>query len=221
MILEIACFSYEDTLIAQEAGADRIELCKNMGAGGLTPSRKASQEACERIKIPIFIMIRPKAGSFCYSDTEFEKMKEQIRFSKKIKSNGIVFGILDEKNRVNKRQCKELVKLAKPLACTFHRAFDETENLEQALEDIIESGFTRVLTSGGKGNAAENIETLARLIKLAGKRIAIMPGGGIRSANMEEIISKTKCREIHSAATHKKTHRINREEIKAMKLLLR
>ena len=216
-VLEIACFNPEDAITAQKAGADRIELCEDYSVGGITPNENAITYVRKNLQIDLFVMIRPRAGNFIYTDQEFEEMKEQIPLCKKLKCDGVVFGILDEKNKVNKRRCSELVELAKPMQCTFHRAFDETENLEQSLEDIIACGFTRVLTSGGKGSAVDNLNTLKKLIAIAGNKITIMPGGGVRSSNISEILDETNAKEIHSAAIDKNTLKIGAKEIMRMK----
>ncbi|HXB39251.1 MAG TPA: copper homeostasis protein CutC [Bacteroidia bacterium] len=221
MILEVACFSFEDTLIAIEAGADRIELCKNRSAGGLTPAKGAVKDACFLLKVPVYLMIRPRAKNFCYTDQEVEIMKKKIREFKKLNCAGFVFGILNEKKQVDREKCEELVKLAAPKPCTFHRAFDEVPDWEKALEDVIACGFTRILTSGGPVGAHANTDTLQKLVKKAGQRIKIMPGGGIRSTNVQEIIKKTKCNEIHTGARHPKRHGIDMKEIEAIKALIK
>lgn len=201
MLFEIACFNLRSCLIAQKAGANRIELCENYKAGGVTPSENLISDARRNLQIDLFVMIRPREGNFIYSDPEFQKMKLQIQFCKQNKCNGIVFGILNSENKVDKIRCKELVELAKPLQCTFHRAFDEIENSDEALEDIISCGFARILTSGKQKTAIEGISLIQQLIKKANDRIIIMPGGGIRSENISELKEKINTTEFHSAAT--------------------
>jgi len=217
MILEIACFSYSDALIAIEGGASRIELCRGQSYGGLTPSKNAGEELCKNSPVPVFIMIRPPGKNFLYGPADLDNMKKWIRFYKKQKCAGFVFGALDENQKVNKRQCRQLVNLAKPLPCTFHRAFDLASDLEETLEDVIACGFKRILTSGGKGKAHENLDSLKRLFKKAGKRIVLVPGGGVRAENIAAIIAATKCREIHSAATNPDRNRISLKEIQNLK----
>lgn len=198
-ILEIACFNLESCLIAQKAGADRIELCENYKTGGITPSENLIQQARKNLQIDLFVMIRPRDGNFIYSDQEFEQMKAQILFCKQNNCNGIVFGILNQGNKVNKKRCKELVELAKPMQCTFHRAFDEVENSKEAMEEIIYCGFKRILTSGRQKTAVEGAELIKNLITKAKDKIIIMPGGGIRSFNFSQIL-KTGASEFHSAS---------------------
>lgn len=200
MILEIACFNLESCLIAQKAGANRIELCENYSEGGLTPSQHLIQEARQKLKIDLFVMIRPRAGNFVYSDDEFEQMKKQILFCKENKCDGFVFGILTSENKVDVKKCKELVDLAKPLPSTFHRAFDEIKDSEAALEELINCGFKRILTSGKQKTALEGADLILKLSKLAKNRITLIAGGGIRSANIQELNKKTGLKEFHSAA---------------------
>lgn len=200
MILEIACFNLQSCLTAQKAGANRIELCENYSEGGISPSENLILEARQKLQIDLFVMIRPRGGNFVYTDVEFEQMKKQILFCKENKCAGLVFGVLNSENKVDKKKCKELVDLAKPLPCTFHRAFDEIENAEQALEEIINCGFKKILTSGKQKTAIEGADLILKLSKLANGRINIIAGGGIRSSNIRELIKKTGVKEFHSAA---------------------
>lgn len=200
MVLEIACFNSASCLTAQKAGAQRIELCENYKAGGISPSEKLFLETKQNLQIKIFVMIRPRPGDFNYTDAEFELMKKQIVFFKENKCDGFVFGILTTQDKVDTVRCKELVESAKPLPCTFHRAFDEIENSESALEEIINCGFKRILTSGKQKTAAEGSDLISSLIKKTAGRIIIMPGGGVRSSNIAELYKKTSAVEFHSAA---------------------
>lgn len=200
MILEIACFNSASCVTAQKAGAHRIELCENYKAGGITPSEKLFLETKQNLQITIFVMIRPRQGDFNYTEAEFELMKKQIIFFKENKCAGFVFGILTSQNKVDTTRCKKLVELAKPLPCTFHRAFDEIENSESALEEIINCGFKRILTSGKQKTASQGADLISSLIKKAAGRIIIIPGGGVRSNNIAELCKKTGATEFHSAA---------------------
>jgi copper homeostasis protein len=214
MLLEIACFNLRSCLIAQKAGAHRIELCENYKAGGITPSQNLIIEARKNLQIDLFVMIRPREGIFFYYNSEFEQMKSQIKFCKENKCNGIVFGILTAENKVDKNRCEELVELAKPMQCTFHRAFDEIENSDEALEDIINCGFSRVLSSGKQKTAIQGFDLIDQLIKKANGRIIIIPGGGIRSANISDLKEKTNAREFHSAAIINSGETTDETEIK-------
>ena len=126
--LEIACFNLESALIAQENGADRVELCAEMHLGGTTPNFETIKKAKENLSIDVYVMIRPRGGNFVYSKAEFQQMKSEIEKIKKLNVNGFVFGILNVDNLVNNEQNTELVNLTNPIPCTFHRAFDEVEN---------------------------------------------------------------------------------------------
>jgi copper homeostasis protein len=202
-ILEIACFNLESALIAQDAGASRIEFCEDYTVGGVTPSSSLIKQIKEQISIPVFVMIRPRSGDFHYSEEEFKLMKQQIEFCKQNNMDGVVFGILTKDKKIDEPRCQELVRLAQPMSCTFHRAFDETIHPFDALETIIRCGFHRVLTSGQKATAAEGAENIKQLMEQAKNRIIILPGGGIRPENISLIQSITQAKEFHSAALAK------------------
>ncbi len=198
--IEIACFNPESAIIAFENGADRIELCDGLSEGGTTPDFETAKQLREKINIPIFVMIRPRGGDFTYSNTEFEQMKSDLIQLKSLHVDGFVFGILDENDEVNVEQNKELVELAKPYQCTFHRAFDRAKDLENSLEKIIDCGFKTILTSGQKPNVSEGKENLKKLVELSNGRIEILVGGGLRSTNLEELREFTKAGYFHSSA---------------------
>lgn len=185
--IEICAFSLESCLIAQRAGSSRIELCGGMFEGGTTPSAGLIQMATQAVQIPVYVMIRPRGGDFCYSETEFEVMKTDINLAKKLGAKGLVFGILNPDGTVDIQRNKTLIELAKPLGATFHRAFDMCREPFEALEDIIECGFERILTSGQKNTAHEGKELLKELVKKAQNRIEIMAGSGINAQNAAEI----------------------------------
>lgn len=218
--LEIACFNLESTLIAQENGADRVELCMEMNLGGITPSFELIKEARKQLSIDLFVMIRPRGGNFVYAEEDFELMKNQISEIKKLKVNGFVFGILTSDNTINLIRNKELVELAKPFPCTFHRAFDEVINPFEALEELIECGFQTILTSGNAPNVNEGMKQLDCLVQKANNRINIMPGGSLRSSNMQEIKQKTKANFYHSSAITDATEIANPIEIQQLKAIL-
>lgn len=218
--LEIACFNLESALIAQENDADRVELCMEMYLGGITPSFELIKEARKQLSIDLFVMIRPRGGNFVYSEEEFEIMKNQISEIKKLNVNGFVFGILNSDNTINKDQNKELIELAKPFPCTFHKAFDEVVNPFEALEKLIECGFQTILTSGNAPNVNEGINQLERLVQKANDRINIMPGGSLRSSNLDEIKQKTKANFFHSSAITDATEIANPVEIRKLKAIL-
>lgn len=215
--LEIACFNLKSAIIAQENGAERIELCAEMEVGGTTPDFEITKQIRELVLVDLNVMIRPRGGNFVYSEAEFEQMKNEILQFKEIGVNGFVFGILDDNNSINISQNKELVELAKPFPCTFHRAYDEVSDVFQALEDVIACGFQTILTSGQKPNVVEGVNRLAELVFKAKNQIVIMPGGGLRSTNIEFLQEKTKATFYHSSAITDGSESANAEEIIQLK----
>ena len=215
--LEIACFNLESAIIAENSGADRIELCANRPAGGTTPDFEITKIVRDKVTIDLNVMIRPRGGNFVYSDFEFEQMKSEISALKKLQVDGFVFGILKEDGTINEQQNAELVALVNPLPCTFHRAFDGVKNKFQALELLIECGFKTVLTSGKLTNVVDGNDVLAALVEKADDRITIMPGGGLRSTNIGLLKEKTKAVFYHSSAIIDLGEIANPEEIKALK----
>lgn len=215
--LEIACFNLESAVIAQENGADRVELCAEMEVGGTTPNFEIAKQVRNIISIDLNVMIRPRSGNFVYSDGEFEQMKNEIVQFKEMGVNGFVFGMLNEDNSVNKSQNSELVALAKPFPCTFHRAFDEVLDAFQSLEEIIQCGFQTILTSGQQLNVMDGINQLKELVSKANNRIVIMPGGGLRSTNIEVLQEQTKATFYHSSAITDGSEIANPEEIIQLK----
>lgn len=215
--LEIACFNAASAIIAQNAKTDRVELCAGIEVGGITPSIETVKEVRQKVTIDLYVMIRPRGGKFVCSEEEIEEMKSSIIEMKKYGVNGFVFGILNENNSINKQTNIELVELAKPFPCTFHRAFDEVLDYEQALEDVISCGFTTILTSGTKPNVTEGIQILKQLVEIASNRIIIMPGGGLRSSNISEINQIVKADFYHSSAIIDGNEMADFREIQALK----
>lgn len=215
--IEIACFNSESAITAFENGADRIELCDGLSEGGTTPDVETVKQLRGKISIPMFVMIRPRGGDFTYSDEEFEEMKSDLLHLKSLQADGFVFGILDADHEVNVGQNKQLVELAKPFPCTFHRAFDRTGDLEQSLEKVIECGFKTILTSGQKPNVSEGKENLKKLVELSGGRIEILVGGGLRSTNIDEIREYTQAEYFHSSAITDGGAYASAEEVIALK----
>ena len=198
--LELIGFNIESCKLAQAAGADRIELCDNPADGGTTASYGFIKAARKYLHIPLFPIIRPRGGDFFYTADEFEIMKTDVNICKQLGCDGIVTGILNADGTVDKIRCAELADLAYPLGITFHRAFDRTIDAFKAVEDIIETGCERILTSGQKQYAPEGADLIAKLIEQAAERIIIMPGSGIRAANIISIAQKTKAVEFHTSA---------------------
>lgn len=196
-ILEICVDSIESALAAQSGGANRVELCSDLLAGGVTPSSGLIAVVRKQISIALHVMIRPRGGDFSYTPEEIDAMKRDIAVAKNLHADGVVLGILDRDGNVDQPRTRELVEIARPLAVTFHRAFDMTPNLHQSLEAVILTGANRILTSGGEPKAEAALDTLAALVKAAGSRIAILVGGGVRDHNLKRILEATRAREIH------------------------
>lgn len=216
-LLEIACFSVESCIKAQEFGADRIEFCTRYDLGGITPSEEDIIRVKATLHTPLHVIIRPRGGNFFYTPDEIGVMKKDILFCKAQGVEGVVFGILNDDHTINHAINKELLELSKPMSTTFHRAIDECVNSEDAFKKIIDLGFTRVLTSGNKSKAIEGLNQLKTLQNKFGNEIIIIPGGGIRSSNIEEIILGTTCKEYHSAAIVDDTEQINISELISIK----
>lgn len=198
--LEVIAFNIDSCILAEEAGAHRIELCDNAGEGGTTPSSGFIESARAAVSLQLFPIIRPRGGDFLYSDAEFEIMKKDILVCKSIGCDGIVTGILQADGRIDKKRISQLVTLAYPMSVTFHRAFDRALNAADALEDVIETGCERILTSGQVPLAENGTGLIAELIKKAEQRIIIMPGSGIRANNILSIAQQTGATEFHSSA---------------------
>jgi copper homeostasis protein len=216
-ILEIACFNVESCVVAQEAGADRIEFCADYSVGGITPTHTDILEVRRLLQIPLHVIIRPRGGNFVYSSEEIEIMKRDILFCKEHNIHGIVFGVLNSNNTINTEANKELVELAKSMSVTFHRAIDACTDIEKGFSEIIELGFDKVLTSGGKQNALEGIETLKNCQEKFGGKITIIAGGGVRSHNIKLIAKKTQCAQFHSAALLNRSSIVDVIELKHLK----
>ncbi|GHT77696.1 copper homeostasis protein CutC [Bacteroidia bacterium] len=199
MPLEICTDSFAGAQIAQIAGAHRIELCTGLSEGGMTPSSALISKVRENMAIPVYILIRPRSGDFLYSHAEFEIMKTDIHHCGQCGCDGVVIGMLLPDGQVDIEHCRELVQIAQAysMGVTFHRAFDRSNDLFHALEEVIHTGCERILTSGGYNTAIEGVEVLRQLIKQAGKRIIIMPGAGVTPENAETLIQTTGLRELH------------------------
>ena len=199
LILEICIDSVESARAAQAGGADRVELCSSLEIGGLTPSDSLLQSVRAALKIDIFAMVRPRGGSFVYSQAEFQEMLSSIRHVRDLGANGVVLGALTPECTIDREMLAELVAVARPMRVTFHRAFDACKNLDEALELVIAAGADRVLTAGGSGSASQALPQLRKLVESAGNRIAILAGGGVRESNVRELVSATGVHEVHSS----------------------
>jgi copper homeostasis protein len=187
MIIEVCIDSVQSAINAQEAGASRVELCDNLFEGGTTPSAGTIAITRQQINIGLQVIIRPRGGDFLYSDLEMEIMKHDILTAKNLGADGVVIGMLTSEGRVDKARCAELIAAARPMNVTFHRAFDMSRDPFEAMEDIIELGVSRILTSGQQRTAIEGKDLIAQLHQKADGRILIMPGGGVDEYNLEEM----------------------------------
>ena len=199
--LEIAVFSVEAAVTALKAGAHRIEFCENPQEGGTTPSFGSLKTLRSFTTQPVFPIIRPRGGDFLYSRSEFEVMKADLLIVKELGYLGAVIGLLNADGSIDTKRTKELVDIAGPtMQLSFHRAFDRCKDPFIALEEIIATGCKRILTSGQVPNAADALPLLKELVEKAGDSIIIMPGSGVRSNNIKEIIQATGAKEMHSSA---------------------
>ena len=196
MIIEVCAESYEYAVKAEKAGANRIELCKDLHLDGLTPDYETAKRTINSLNIPVFILIRPREGDFIYSDEEFELMKSDIVKFKEMGCKGIVSGILKGDNSVDIERTKELIELSRPLEFTFHRAFDIVKDPVEEIENLIKMGIGRVLTSGQKEKAIDGLVLLEQLNNISSNRIVIMPGSGISKNNLKNF---TLFKEVHGS----------------------
>jgi copper homeostasis protein len=200
MILEIAANSVASALAAQEGGAGRIELCAALELGGLTPSSAQIELARERLTIPLYVLIRPRAGDFLYSDLECETMLRDIEACSAFGCDGVVLGVLDANGDVDMPRCRSLISAAGNMGITFHRAFDLTRDPLSSLGDLIELGCERVLTSGAQVSALEGAELIRQLVELSAGRILVMPGAGVDAGNIGKLREITGASEFHASA---------------------
>lgn len=206
-ILEAGCADLDSALRAARAGADRIELFAGMAEGGTTPSAGIIRYVLENVGIPVRVMIRPRGGDFVHSEDEFRAMCVDVELVGHLGAGGIVVGCLTEERTIDVEKCRELKRMAGTMELTFHRAFDLTQDLVASLATLKELGFHRVLTSGGQATAWEGREMLRTLCRLAGSDIIVMPGGGVRAANLKALAEATGCTEFHMAPVIKKGSR--------------
>lgn len=199
LLFELCAESLEAARAAETGGADRVELCSDLGCGGVTPAQHLTAGEFRSFAIPVFVLIRPRGGNFNFSADEFELMRRQIEQAKQAGASGVALGVLLPDGRVDVERTRALVALARPLAVTFHRAFDETPDLSEALERVIETGADNLLTSGGAPDVLAGAESIARLQRQAGERIHIIAGGGLRLANLAELVRRSETFSLHGS----------------------
>jgi copper homeostasis protein len=197
ILLEICLDSAESAMNAERGGADRVELCAGLPEGGTTPSAGMIAAVRKKIAVGLQVMVRPRGGDFFYSADEFGIMQRDILIAKQLGANGVVFGVLNADGNVDKERMRQLIDLARPLKVTCHRAFDMTCDLARALDDLVEVGVDRVLTSGGKKSAVDAMPTLAQLVQQAQGRISMMACGELSIVNVKAVVEYTHVREVH------------------------
>ncbi len=206
--IEICVGDIGSAVVAEAGGADRVELCDNLAAGGTTPSFGTIAEACRLLRIPVHVMIRPREGDFQYSEPELAVMCQDIKVAKSLGAAGVVVGVLTADGAINRERLAALAAAARPLSLTFHKAFDQTHDLLESLDILIALGVDRVLTSGGRPTALEGVDSLARLVDRAAGRMAVMGGGRLDADNLEAVIREGKVHEIHlGSAVSRAIHR--------------
>jgi copper homeostasis protein len=200
MLLEVCAFNLQSSIIAERVGAKRVELCENPADGGTTPSYGTIKQTREKIGIALYPIIRPRGGNFFYDEEEFAIIKQDIMLCKQLGCDGISTGVHLQNGEIDTERLKRIVEWAYPMGVTCHRVFDATPDPFKALEEIIDCGCERILTSGQKSAAPEGIKMLAELVQQADGRIIIMPGAGVRSSNIESLINGTGATEFHTSA---------------------
>ena len=198
-LFELCADSLESARAAQAGGADRLELCEELAIGGLTPRHSLLRAVLDEVSIPVHVLVRPRGGDFVYTSAEFRRICEEIEHSKSAGAAGVVIGVLRADGEVDVERTRELAALARPMKVTFHRAFDETNDQEQALEDVILTGADSLLTSGGAANVLEGSEQIGRLNKQAAGRIEIIAGGGLRLASLVEVVRRSRVTRLHGS----------------------
>lgn len=199
VILEVAIASVDDAITAEQGGADRLELNSALILGGLTPSLGTLMEIKATVKLPVMVMVRPRAGGFHYSETDFAVMRRDVDLLLEHGADGIVFGILHENGELDIERCRQVVEQVGDIPCVLHRCFDVIPEPFAALEAAIDLGFRRVMTSGQEDSAYNGAQLIAELIELASGRIEVLPAGGINRFTVADVISRTGCSQIHAS----------------------
>jgi copper homeostasis protein len=199
VLLEVPVASMEDALAAQAGRADRLELNTALSLGGLTPSLGNLIEVTAAVTLPVLVMVRPRPGGFAYGEADFKVMQRDIDLALQYGASGIVFGILNADGRVDGDRCRALLRQMNGHTAVFHRAFDVTPDPLAALEQLIDLGFRRVLTSGQEQTAYNGAPRIAELIRRAAGRIEILPAGGINRFTLADVVARTGCNQVHAS----------------------
>jgi copper homeostasis protein len=197
--LEVCVETVADALAAEQGGADRLELCSALELGGLTPSLGMFREVSRAVKIPIVVMIRPRAGNFIYSPTELEVMAEDIREFQPLGPRGFVFGPLTPEGHIHLSAADSLRRTCESFETVFHRAFDSVSRWEESVEELIQMKFTRLLTSGPADRAWDGVRWIASANRVAAGRLEVMPGGGVGADHAGQLLEYTGCRQLHGS----------------------
>jgi copper homeostasis protein len=203
VFFELCVETLEAGRAAKAGGADRIELCSGLDCGGITPSPALMKADLQSLELPVYVLIRPRSGDFCFSGGEFELMCKQIEQAKRAGATGIAVGVLHHDGRVDVERTRALVELARPMAVTFHRAFDETPDLFEALDNVIETGADSLLTSGGAADVLSGADRIGALRKRAGDRVHVVAGGGLRLESLVEVVRRSGVYSLHGSLTRK------------------
>lgn len=201
MIIEACVDSVESAIGAQAGGAHRVELCESLLEGGTTPSAGLIEVCRERLHIPLHVLVRPRGGDFVYSNVELDVMRRDIGVARRLGAQGVVIGALNADGTIDVPATRSLIEAARPLSVTFHRAFDFTPDADEALESLVAMGVDRVLTSGQAPTAVAGTGILARLVRRAAGRIAILAGGGVSEENVLAVIAQSGVSELHVRAS--------------------
>lgn len=197
MVKEACVGSYSEAVSAEKRGADRVELCDNLDVGGTTPSYGTIKTTVEKLKIPVFVMIRPRGGNFCYNKNEIEIMKKDIELCKALGVKGIVLGVLTKNDEIDYPLLKELIDLAAPMEVTFHKAIDDLENPVLEIKKLAEIGVKRILSSGTKAKALDGKDILNKMIAEANCDITVIVAGGVTTDNFDEVSKEIVSTEYH------------------------
>jgi copper homeostasis protein len=198
ILIEAAVESLDDAFAAIDGGADRLELCADLDAGGTTPSRALVAEVLPRVSVPVLVMIRPRAGDFVYSRAEHERMTADVTAAVDSGAAGVVVGALHGDGRIDEEALRALIASARGRPLTFHRAIDDTPDSVAAIDILVSLGVARVLSSGAAPTAIEGADVLAAMVARAGDALQVVAGGGVRASNVREVVQRSQVREVHA-----------------------